>query len=45
VRQRDRDEFERVFRSSYRSVLGSAYLVLHDRGRAEEVTQDGFVRL
>jgi RNA polymerase sigma factor (sigma-70 family) len=45
VRQRDRDEFERVFRSAYRSVLGSAYLVLHDRGRAEEVTQDAFVRL
>ena len=45
VRQRDRDEFERVFRSAYRSVLGSTYLVLHDRGRAEEVTQDAFVRL
>jgi DNA-directed RNA polymerase specialized sigma24 family protein len=45
VRQGDRDEFERVFRSAYRSVLGSTYLVLHDRGRAEEVTQDAFVRL
>ena len=45
MRQGDRDEFERVFRSAYRSVLGSTYLVLHDRGRAEEVTQDAFVRL
>ena len=45
VRQQDRDEYERVFRSSYRLVLQSAYLVLHDRGRAEEVTQDAFVRL
>lgn len=26
-------------------MLGSTYLVLHDRGRAEEVTQDAFVRL
>ena len=45
MRQGDREEFERVFRSAYRSVLGSTYLVLHDRGRAEEVTQDAFVRL
>jgi RNA polymerase sigma-70 factor (ECF subfamily) len=41
----DRGEFEQVFRSGYPSVLKTAYLVLHDRGRAEEVTQDGFLRL
>jgi RNA polymerase sigma factor (sigma-70 family) len=45
VRKRDRDEFERVFRSAYRPVLQTVSLVLQDRGRAEEVTQDAFVRL
>jgi RNA polymerase sigma factor (sigma-70 family) len=45
VRKRDRDDFERVFRSGYRAVLMTAYLVLQDRGRAEEVTQDAFLRL
>ncbi|GAA2170229.1 SigE family RNA polymerase sigma factor [Pedococcus bigeumensis] len=45
VRQRDQDEFERVFRSAYAAVLRTAYLVLQDRGRAEEVTQDAFLRL
>jgi len=45
MRSADRGEFEQVFRSSYSSVLRTAYLVLHDRGRAEEVTQDAFLRL
>ena len=45
MRKRDQDEFERVFRSAYRSVLQTAFLVLQDRGRAEEVTQDAFLRL
>jgi RNA polymerase sigma-70 factor (ECF subfamily) len=45
VRQRDQDEFERVFRAAYAAVLRTAYLVLQDRGRAEEVTQDAFLRL
>ena len=43
--KRDQDEFERVFRSAYRAVLQTATLVLQDRGRAEEVTQDAFLRL
>jgi RNA polymerase sigma-70 factor, ECF subfamily len=43
--KRKREQFERVFRSSYRSVLGTAVLILRDRGRAEEVTQDAFLRL
>jgi len=38
-------EFEWVFRSAYSSVLRTVFLILHDRGRAEEVTQDAFVRL
>jgi RNA polymerase sigma-70 factor (ECF subfamily) len=45
MRTEDRDEFEQVFRSAYPSVLRTAYFVLHDRGRAEEVTQDAFLRL
>ena len=45
MRTADRGEFEQVFRSGYPSVLKTAYFVLHDRGRAEEVTQDGFLRL
>src|SRR4051812_34200295 len=40
-----RAEFESVFRSTYPSVLRTTYLILHDRGRAEEVTQDAFLRL
>jgi RNA polymerase sigma-70 factor, ECF subfamily len=45
MRTVERGEFEQVFRSAYPSVLRTAYLVLHDRGRAEEVTQDAFLRL
>lgn len=45
MNEHKREEFERVFRSSYRSVLGTALVILHDRGRAEEVTQDAFLRL
>ena len=45
MRRDDRVEFEQVFRSSYPTVLRTAYLVLHDRGRAEEVTQEAFLRL
>jgi len=45
MRDADRVEFEWVFRSAYASVLRTSYLVLRDRGRAEEVTQDAFVRL
>lgn len=45
MRKREQEEFERVFRSAYRSVLQTVSLVLQDRGRAEEVTQDAFLRL
>ena len=34
-----------MFRSAYRSVLQTVSLVLQDRGRAEEVTQEAFLRL
>ena len=45
MRDAARVEFERVFRSTYPSVLRTVFVVLHDRGRAEEVTQDAFLRL
>ena len=45
MRGSERTEFEWVFRSSYASVLRTTSLILHDRGRAEEVTQDAFLRL
>ena len=45
MRRVERGEFEQVFRSGYPSVLRTAYLILHDKGRAEEVTQDAFLRL
>jgi RNA polymerase sigma-70 factor (ECF subfamily) len=45
MRRVDQDEYERVFRSAYWSVVQSTFVVLRDRGRAEEVTQDAFVRL
>ena len=45
MRASQREDFEWVFRSTYPSVLRTTYLVLHDRGRAEEVTQDAFLKL
>ena len=45
MRDAQRVEFEWVFRSTYPSVLRTTYLILHDRGRAEEITQDAFLRL
>jgi RNA polymerase sigma factor (sigma-70 family) len=45
VRDATRVEFEWVFRRAYRSVLRTVFVVLHDQGRAEEVTQDAFLRL
>jgi RNA polymerase sigma-70 factor (ECF subfamily) len=45
MRQAQTVDFEWVFRSTYPSTLRTCWLILHDRGRAEEVTQDAFVRL
>jgi DNA-directed RNA polymerase specialized sigma24 family protein len=39
------EEFTWLFRREYASVVWSANVVLHDYPRAEEVTQDAFVRL
>ena len=45
MRESQRVEFEWMFRSTYPSVLRTTYLVLHDLGRAEEITQDAFLKL
>ena len=39
------DGYEAFFRAEYRSVLRTAFLVIRDRQRAEDITQDAFVQL
>ncbi len=39
------EEFQWLFGAEYPAVLRTTYLVLHDRQRAEEITQDAFVQL
>lgn len=36
--------FEHFFRSEYVAVMNTVAFIVHDRGRAEEVTQDAFVK-
>ncbi len=38
-------EFDWWFRASYSSVARTVFLVVGDRGRAEEITQDAFVQM
>lgn len=45
MRRADLEEYEWLFRATYPSVRRSAYLVLRDEGRAEEVCQEAFIRL
>jgi RNA polymerase sigma-70 factor (ECF subfamily) len=40
-----RPEFSSFFRVHYPSVVRTAYLILGDRGRAEEVAQEAFTQL
>ena len=39
------EEFSWLFAREYRSIVRSVDVVLHDHARAEEITQDAFVRL
>jgi len=39
------EEFTWLFAREYRSIVRSVDVVLHDHARAEEITQDAFVRL
>ena len=38
-------EYTWFFRTQYRPVLRAVYLILGDRGRAEDVTQEAFIQL
>jgi RNA polymerase sigma-70 factor, ECF subfamily len=39
------EEFEWLFVTQYRSIVWSAYVVLRDHAKAEEIAQEAFVRL
>jgi RNA polymerase sigma-70 factor, ECF subfamily len=42
----DRDaEFAWLFRTEYEAVVRTVYLILHDRERARDITQDAFMEL
>jgi RNA polymerase sigma-70 factor (ECF subfamily) len=45
VRAEASAEFEWWFRASYSSVERTVFLVLGDRGRAEEIAQDAFIKM
>jgi len=45
IRQGDIEEFEKLFRSSYISLVKYAITLVKDRDSAEEIVQDLFVRL
>jgi RNA polymerase sigma factor (sigma-70 family) len=45
VRDPVRADYESVFRTTYPAVVRTAFVILGDRGSAEEVAQDAFVRL
>ena len=42
VREQD---YTALFRAEYPTVLRSVFLVTHDRGRAEDITQEAFAKL
>jgi RNA polymerase sigma-70 factor (sigma-E family) len=41
----EEDEVVLLFREQYRSLVRLAFLLVHDRGAAEELVQDAFVKL
>ena len=43
--KQDRVEYEWLFRASYPTLLRTVYLIVHDRGWAEEVCQDAYLEL
>lgn len=45
MRAVDDDEFDWVFRAHFASIARTVYLIVYDRGRAEDVTQDAFAQL
>jgi RNA polymerase sigma-70 factor (ECF subfamily) len=45
VRQRERLEYEWLFRASYLSVVRTVTLIVRDRSLAEEIAQDAYLQL
>jgi RNA polymerase sigma-70 factor (ECF subfamily) len=45
VHQRQRDEYEWLFRATYPAVLRTVFLITRDRARAEDVCQDAYLQL
>jgi RNA polymerase sigma-70 factor (ECF subfamily) len=41
----DRRDYEWVFRASFTSITRTVYLIVHDQGAAQEITQDAFIKL
>ena len=41
----ERRDYEQVFRGSFASITRTVYLIVHDQGAAEEITQDAFIKL
>ena len=38
-------DYDWVFRASFTSITRTVYLIVHDQGAAEEITQDAFIKL
>lgn len=45
MRAEDRPDYEWVFRASFTSISRTVFLIVHDRGAAEEITQEAFIKL
>jgi RNA polymerase sigma factor (sigma-70 family) len=45
VRDEDQRDYESLFRAAYPRVVRTVFVIVHDRGRAEEISQDAFVQL
>ena len=45
MRDEDQLEYEWLFRTAYPQVVRTVFVIVHDRGRAEEISQDAFVQL
>jgi len=45
MRAEEQRDYEWVFRAGFASIRRTVYLIVHDDGTAEEITQDAFLKL
>lgn len=45
MRSEASDEYDWWFRAAYPKIARTVFLIVHDRGRAEEITQEAFLQL